>query len=124
MIKPNMKTILVLLACLAFAVAIPIEPAELTPTSTTTTTATSTSTSTTTATTRTTATTESTETSKPNISNLCQGKYSDTGLAGVLSLGKLEECAGNTIGDRPLSHILDSIPLLSGSWEGGNVQSS
>ncbi|KAL4805428.1 hypothetical protein BDV18DRAFT_161083 [Aspergillus unguis] len=103
-----MKTILLTSACLALVAASPVNPPAPTPTTTTATT--------TTTTTTTSSTTSST--TAPSIGNLCQGaggSQPSGGLGGILNLGKLEECAGNTLSDKPLGGILGGVGGIIGN---------
>ncbi|BCS22984.1 uncharacterized protein APUU_31209S [Aspergillus puulaauensis] len=112
-----MKLILLGASWLALAAATPIDPSAApapTPASTvaapetTTTTAPATQTS-----------VEISETPKAELDNLCtagddKSKSDSLSLSSILSLGKLEECAGNTLGDKPVSGVLGGVGSLLG----------
>lgn len=124
-----MKLMLLGASWLALAAATPIDPsAAAAPTPASATTATE-STTVTAAASQTTV--EVSKTPKAELGNLCSGggkkpieamhrectnfyaddnSQSDSGL----SLGKLEECAGNTLGDKPVSGLLSGVGGLLG----------
>lgn len=124
-----MKLMLLGASWLALAAATPIDPsAAAAPTPASATTATE---STTVATAASQTTVEVSKTPKAELGNLCSGggkksieamhrestnfytadnSQSDSGL----SLGKLEECAGNTLGDKPVSGLLSGVGGLLG----------
>ncbi|KAL4953335.1 hypothetical protein BDW69DRAFT_184537 [Aspergillus filifer] len=123
-----MRDVLFFLASLASVVAAsPIEA----PAPTTTTTTTSSPASTTTTPSPATETTETvielTESPLPNLDNLCMGlglndasnigPIDNTNIGDLLDLGALEECVGDTIHDKPLSHVLSGLGGLLGSGE-------
>ncbi|OJJ00704.1 hypothetical protein ASPVEDRAFT_40240 [Aspergillus versicolor CBS 583.65] len=122
-----MKLILLTASWLALAAATPIKPsASATPTPTSASTGTQPETtaakleSTTTAAEAAQTSVEISETPKADLDNLCtagdtKSEYDSTlSLSIILSLGKLEECAGNTLGDKPISGVLGGVGSLLG----------
>ncbi|OJJ61377.1 hypothetical protein ASPSYDRAFT_43325 [Aspergillus sydowii CBS 593.65] len=107
-----MKLMLFGASWLALAAATPIDPsAAAAPTPASATTATE-STTVTAAASQTTV--EVSKTPKAELGNLCSGGADNSQSDSGLSLGKLEECAGNTLGDKPVSGLLSGVGGLLG----------
>ncbi|KAL5342052.1 hypothetical protein BJX70DRAFT_357647 [Aspergillus crustosus] len=69
------------------------------------------------------STAEQTHSSEPNLDNLCIGVHIADGETTnlppggdgeLLSLGKLVECASNTLNDKPITKLLGRLSLLGG----------